>query len=222
MRSAMVTLSRLAMTFRWTARMASMIAQTERRGQWHISAPVSLNGRQTGKRLLLRRSTHPLQYPPRFAGVAQWQCSSFPSWPRGFDSPHPLFERGSAEGLLDLRQKTQDRGRRPKTEPRQRFAIGGSIRMIRLRVFALGVVALGVVRRRMIRWMIRLGMVIRLRVVVVFAAPLARSPLHFHGILLSGSLHQSDRFAPASTDAFRAKENSTLTATGLPPTSRTG
>ena len=29
------------------------------------------------------------------AGVAQWQSSSFPSWPRGFDSHHPLHTNSS-------------------------------------------------------------------------------------------------------------------------------
>jgi hypothetical protein len=36
-----------------------------------------------------------------FAGVVQWQNASFPSWTRGFDSLHPLFNRRKIFDLED-------------------------------------------------------------------------------------------------------------------------
>ena len=40
---------------------------------------------------------------PRPAGVVQWQNTSLPSWPRGFDSPHPLQPRPQRRQLVVTR-----------------------------------------------------------------------------------------------------------------------
>ena len=61
-------------------------------------------------------------YSDDFAGVAQWQSTSFPSWLRGFDSHHPLqVSLAASPHRQQSRQKTGGAG----IAPGKAYFVGG-------------------------------------------------------------------------------------------------